>query len=173
MLPYDVCLSLTSFTLIISRSIHVTANGINTFFLWLSNIPLCIYTVFKGLILIKCLLLTLMSCFWKCLSTPSIIGVILHILWRYVSNNLSKHCVILNIHIYIHTYILYYVSLTRACGYQCRERPKKWTHKWTTAFRYFSLIDKICRKGAFAFVKLSLGYKAKHWWFNDPPVPPI
>lgn len=141
-------------------------------FLWFSNIPFCIYTIFKGLIFIKCLLLTLMSCFWKCLSTPSIIGVILHILWRYVSSNLSKHCYIK--YTYICTHIYYTVSLTRGmCGYQCRERPKKWTHKWTTAFRYFSLISKIWRKGAFAFVKLSLGYKAKHWWFNDPPVSPI
>ena len=31
---------LTSLSMIISRSIHVTANGIISFFLWLSNIPL-------------------------------------------------------------------------------------------------------------------------------------
>ena len=30
--------------IIISRSIHVAADGIISFFLWLSNIPLCIYT---------------------------------------------------------------------------------------------------------------------------------
>ena len=30
--------------MIISRSIHVAANAIISFFLWLSNIPLCIYT---------------------------------------------------------------------------------------------------------------------------------
>ena len=30
-------------SVIISRSIHVAANGIILFFLWLSNIPLCIY----------------------------------------------------------------------------------------------------------------------------------
>ena len=31
--------------MIISRSIHVAANGIISFFLWLSNIPLCICTI--------------------------------------------------------------------------------------------------------------------------------
>ena len=31
--------------MIISRSTHIAANGIISLFLWLSNIPLCIYTV--------------------------------------------------------------------------------------------------------------------------------
>ena len=31
--------------MIISRSIYVAANGITSFFLWLSNIPLSIYTL--------------------------------------------------------------------------------------------------------------------------------
>ena len=35
---------LTSLSVIISRSIHVAANGIISFFLWLSNIPLYICT---------------------------------------------------------------------------------------------------------------------------------
>ena len=35
---------LTSLSTIISRSIHVAASGISSFFLWLSNIPLCICT---------------------------------------------------------------------------------------------------------------------------------
>ena len=35
---------LTSFSMIISRSISVAANGIISFFLWLSSIPLYIYT---------------------------------------------------------------------------------------------------------------------------------
>ena len=38
-----VFLCLTSLSMIISRSIHVAANGIIPFFLWLSNIPLYIY----------------------------------------------------------------------------------------------------------------------------------
>ena len=43
MISYGICLSLsdlTSLGVIISRSIHVAANGIISFFLWLSNIPL-------------------------------------------------------------------------------------------------------------------------------------
>ena len=32
-----------SLSMRISRSIHVAINGIISFFLWLSNIPLCIY----------------------------------------------------------------------------------------------------------------------------------
>ena len=39
-LSFSVCL--ISLTVIISRSIHVAANGIISFFLWLSNIPLYI-----------------------------------------------------------------------------------------------------------------------------------
>ena len=35
-----LCLSLTVLCTIISRSVHVAANGIISFFLWLSNIPL-------------------------------------------------------------------------------------------------------------------------------------
>ena len=34
---------LTSLSLILSRSLHVIANGIISLILWLSNIPLCIY----------------------------------------------------------------------------------------------------------------------------------
>ena len=41
---HDICLCLTSFIMIISRSIHVPTNGIISFFLWLNNIPLCICT---------------------------------------------------------------------------------------------------------------------------------
>ena len=41
---YDICLSLTLLSMIISRSIHVAANGIILFFLWLSSIPLYICT---------------------------------------------------------------------------------------------------------------------------------
>ena len=43
MVPYDICLSLTSFSMIISRSIHVAADGLISFFL-MTDIPLCIYT---------------------------------------------------------------------------------------------------------------------------------
>ena len=44
MRPYSICLSLPYFTnMIISRSIHVAANSITSFFLWPSNIPLCLY----------------------------------------------------------------------------------------------------------------------------------
>ena len=39
-----VFLSLTSFSMTISRSIHVTGNSIISFLLWLSDIPLYIYT---------------------------------------------------------------------------------------------------------------------------------
>ena len=37
-----VFLFLTSLSMIISRSIHVASNGIISFFLWLSNISLCV-----------------------------------------------------------------------------------------------------------------------------------
>ena len=37
---YHICLWLTSVSMIISRSIHVAANGIISSFLWLGNIPL-------------------------------------------------------------------------------------------------------------------------------------
>ena len=40
--PYHICLSL-SFVMIISRSIHVAADGIISLFLWLRNIPLRIH----------------------------------------------------------------------------------------------------------------------------------
>ena len=39
-----VFLFLASFNMIISRSIHVAANGIILFLLWLSSIPLCAYS---------------------------------------------------------------------------------------------------------------------------------
>ena len=39
-----VSLCLTSLSMIIFGSIHVAANGIISFFLWLSNSPLYIYT---------------------------------------------------------------------------------------------------------------------------------
>ena len=41
MISYGICLSVltTSFSVIVSRSIHVVANGILSFFLWLSSIP--------------------------------------------------------------------------------------------------------------------------------------
>ena len=44
MISYDIRLSLfdISFNMIISRSTHIAANGIISFFLWLSNIPLFI-----------------------------------------------------------------------------------------------------------------------------------
>ena len=42
MVPCDTCLSLTSFS-IISRSIHVAADGLISFFL-MTNIPLYVYT---------------------------------------------------------------------------------------------------------------------------------
>ena len=44
MLSYVICLSLISFSVMISRSIHVAADGIISFFLWLSNTPLYIHT---------------------------------------------------------------------------------------------------------------------------------
>ena len=45
MISHNICLSLSNLlNMIISRSIHVAANGIISFFLWLSNIPVCIYT---------------------------------------------------------------------------------------------------------------------------------
>ena len=40
MISYDICLYLTSFSMIISASIHVPTYGIFHLFLWLSNIPL-------------------------------------------------------------------------------------------------------------------------------------
>ena len=42
-----VFLHLTSGSMIISRSIHVVANGIISFFLWLSNSPLYKYATFS------------------------------------------------------------------------------------------------------------------------------
>ena len=47
MIAYGICLCLSDLLcLVCSRSIHVAANGIISFFLWLSNIPLymCIHT---------------------------------------------------------------------------------------------------------------------------------
>ena len=44
-----VFLCLTSLTIIISRSTHVAARGIISFFLWLSNIPFYIYTYITSL----------------------------------------------------------------------------------------------------------------------------
>ena len=44
---HDICLSLTSLSMIISRSIHTAANGTISFFLWLINIPLNIMTIPK------------------------------------------------------------------------------------------------------------------------------
>ena len=42
-ISFDICLWLSSLSMIISRSIHVAANGIiSLFFLWLSSIPLCV-----------------------------------------------------------------------------------------------------------------------------------
>ena len=53
---------LTSYSMIISRSIHVAARGIISFFLWLSNIPLymcmCVYIIY-----IPCLLYPFL-CWW-------------------------------------------------------------------------------------------------------------
>ena len=47
MISYDIFLWLTLFSMIISKSIHVAANGINPFFLWLRNIPVVsIYHLF-------------------------------------------------------------------------------------------------------------------------------
>ena len=43
MVSYDICLCLTYFTYY-APSLHVAANGIISFFLWLSNIVLCIGT---------------------------------------------------------------------------------------------------------------------------------
>ena len=42
MIAYSICLSLSdiSFSVIISRFTHVAENGIISFFLWLSSIPL-------------------------------------------------------------------------------------------------------------------------------------
>ena len=42
-MSYDIFLSLTPLSMIMPKSIHVAANGIIPFFLWLSNIPLYIY----------------------------------------------------------------------------------------------------------------------------------
>ena len=42
-IPY-LSLSDFTFSMIISRPIHVAADDIIAFFLWLSNIPVCIYT---------------------------------------------------------------------------------------------------------------------------------
>ena len=41
-----VFLSLISFSMTISKSIHVAANGIISLFLWLSNIPCLLYPFF-------------------------------------------------------------------------------------------------------------------------------
>ena len=43
MKSYGICLYLSSLHMIICRFIHVAVNGIISFFLWLSNIPLCVY----------------------------------------------------------------------------------------------------------------------------------
>ena len=40
----SLCVWLTSLSMTISGSIRVTANGIALFFLWLSNLPLCVCT---------------------------------------------------------------------------------------------------------------------------------
>ena len=39
LISYDICPSQTSLSMIISRSTHIAANGINSGFLWVSNIP--------------------------------------------------------------------------------------------------------------------------------------
>ena len=36
---------LTSLSMVISRPVHVASHGMISFFSWLSNIPLCIYTL--------------------------------------------------------------------------------------------------------------------------------
>ena len=47
MISYDICFCLlTSLSMIISKSIHVAANGTILFFLWLRNIPLYMYHIF-------------------------------------------------------------------------------------------------------------------------------
>ena len=45
MIPCSICLFLPDISLskIFSRSIHIATNGSISFFLWLSNIPLCVY----------------------------------------------------------------------------------------------------------------------------------
>ena len=62
------CLSftvwLTSLSMIVSRSIHVAANGIISFFLWLSNIPLCISSLSTPLLMD----IVLFSCLGYCYS---------------------------------------------------------------------------------------------------------
>ena len=42
-IAYGICLYMASFSMTISRSIHVTTNGIVLCFLWLINIPLYIF----------------------------------------------------------------------------------------------------------------------------------
>ena len=44
MISYDISFSSDLLNMIISGSIHVAANGIISFFLWLSSIPLYLYT---------------------------------------------------------------------------------------------------------------------------------
>ena len=58
---YHICLGLISLNIIISRSIHVAANGIVSFFLCLSNIPLCVCVcvcVYIYLLLFSCSLVS-------------------------------------------------------------------------------------------------------------------
>ena len=45
MISYDICLYLTSLSMIISRSIHVTANGIISFFFYDQVIFQCAYAL--------------------------------------------------------------------------------------------------------------------------------
>ena len=64
MRSYDSWFWLTSLNMVISRSVHIAANGIISFDLWLSNIPLCIYTTF--LFIHLSLDIRLLSCFGSC-----------------------------------------------------------------------------------------------------------
>ena len=45
MISYNTCLSMAYFSMIVSRFIHIGINGSIPSFLWLSNIPLYVYSI--------------------------------------------------------------------------------------------------------------------------------
>ena len=88
MTSYNICLCLTLPTMIMFRSIHVAANGIISFFLWLSNFPLYICTIFSLFIDLQVKVLAAQSCLTLCvpmccsLTGSSVHGILQEKYWR-------------------------------------------------------------------------------------------
>ena len=78
-MAYNICLALSDllhFRMMISRSIHVAANSNISFFLWQSNIPICIYTYSKAhsLIIINLRNLSFLGIPWWSIGWESVLS---------------------------------------------------------------------------------------------------